>query len=81
MPDPILASAPADCCLNCSPRDASRQMNSNCGYRNLMPERNTNQIFLCSPKAVWGIDVFVNGQLLVDYFTSQGQQVQQLTVQ
>ncbi|KAK0209227.1 Alpha/Beta hydrolase protein [Desarmillaria ectypa] len=77
MPDPVLASPPADCCLDCFPHEGTprgkwaRIVDIETYILKPVHERNTNQIILYFPD-VWGIDIFVNGQLLADYFASQG---------
>ncbi|KAF7355933.1 Dienelactone hydrolase [Mycena venus] len=80
MSDPVLAKPPGDCCLNCFPHDGTPT-----GKFITIADVKTyiarppnpaqeNRVILYFPD-VWGIDSFTNGQLLCDYYASQGTQV------
>ncbi|KAJ7679490.1 dienelactone hydrolase [Mycena polygramma] len=77
MSDPVLAKPPGDCCLNCFPHEGTPKgefikiaaVNT---YITRPPTpAQENRVILYFPD-VWGIDIFTNGQLLCDYFASQG---------
>jgi len=77
MSDPVLAKPPADCCLSGFPHEGTPvgtfiSVADVKTYITRPPSSATqNRVILYFPD-VWGIDVFLNGQLLCDYFASQG---------
>ncbi|KAJ7181260.1 dienelactone hydrolase [Mycena filopes] len=77
MSDPVLAKPPGDCCLDCFPHEGTPtgKFVTIADVKTYMARPPTtaqeNRIILYFPD-VWGIDIFINGQLLCDYFASQG---------
>ncbi|KAF9026836.1 dienelactone hydrolase [Hymenopellis radicata] len=74
--DPVLASPPADCCLDCFPHEGTPKgtWENIAGvqtYVSVPPGGTSTKVIMYFPD-VWGIDIFVNGQLLVDYFAQKG---------
>ncbi|KAJ6555234.1 Alpha/Beta hydrolase protein [Mycena sp. CBHHK59/15] len=75
--DPELAAPPGDCCLNCFPHEGTPtgEFITVADVKTYItrPPAGTqaHRVILYFPD-VWGIDIFVNGQLLCDYFASQG---------
>ncbi|KAJ7509478.1 Alpha/Beta hydrolase protein [Mycena galericulata] len=77
MADPVIANPPGDCCLNCFPHEGTPVGKfitvTDVGTYITRPPTpaQENRIILYFPD-VWGIDTFINGQLLCDYYASQG---------
>ncbi|KAJ7056259.1 Alpha/Beta hydrolase protein [Mycena amicta] len=77
MSDPVLAAPPADCCLEGYPHTGTPKgewaaiADVNTYISRPPPTTKESRILLYFPD-VWGIDIFLNGQLLCDYFASNG---------
>ncbi|KAJ7097117.1 dienelactone hydrolase [Mycena belliarum] len=77
MSDPVLAKPSGDCCLKCFPHEGtpSGEFISIAEVKTYIARppspAQENRIIFYFPD-VWGIDIFVNGQLLCDYYASQG---------
>ncbi len=76
--DPVLASPPADCCLDCFPHEGTpkgtwEDIAGVQTYVSLPPSGGARTKIIMYFPDVWGIDIFVNGQLLVDYFAQKGE--------
>ncbi|KAJ7625893.1 dienelactone hydrolase [Roridomyces roridus] len=75
--DPVLAIPPGDCCLNSFPHEGAPKgtfipIAEVQTYISRPPtSAKENRVILYFPD-VWGIDTFVNGQLLCDFFAAQG---------
>ncbi|KAF8193917.1 dienelactone hydrolase [Mycena galopus ATCC 62051] len=77
MSDPVLAKPPGDCCLNCYPHKGTPtgkfinigEVNTYIAYPPSSDQQ--KRVILYFPD-VRGIDSFTNGQLLCDYYASQG---------
>ncbi|KAJ7509481.1 hypothetical protein B0H11DRAFT_2168805 [Mycena galericulata] len=76
MADPVIANPPGDCCLDCFPHEGTPVGKfitvTDVGTYITRPPTpaQENRIILYFPD-VWGIDTFINGQLLCDYYASQ----------
>ncbi|KAJ7215502.1 Alpha/Beta hydrolase protein [Mycena pura] len=79
MSDPVLAAPSGACCLSGFPHQGTPQgtFTSVAGVKTYIARPPTpahwqqRRVILYFPD-VWGIDIFLNGQLLCDYFASQG---------
>ncbi|KAJ7910094.1 dienelactone hydrolase [Mycena leptocephala] len=71
MSDPVLAKPPGDCCTPTGKFITIADVNTYIAHPPNQAQE--NRVILYFPD-VWGIDTFTNGQLLCDYYASQGTQ-------
>ncbi|KAJ7131061.1 dienelactone hydrolase [Mycena epipterygia] len=77
MSNPVLAGPPGDCCLNCFPHAGTPTgkfitVADVWTYIARPPKSEQEKRVILYFPDVWGIDTFINGQLLCDFFASQG---------